>query len=109
MIYVDDFIHRIEKMISTDQISAIIKINSKFEYKNIPFANNIPQGISDLYCKLNSLQIIYPRQFELLPIEQFRLINDKYLYFATINHIEKLGFNIFTNKCGRRMGYSKYQ
>lgn len=101
MIYVDDFIRRIEKMISTDQISAIIKINSKFEYKNIPFANNIPQGISDLYCKLNSLQIIYPRQFELLPIEQFRLINDKYLYFATINHIEKLGFNILqTNVAG---------
>lgn len=101
MIYVDDFIHRIEKMISTDQISAIIKINSKFEYKNIPFANNIPQGISDLYCKLNSLQIIYPRQFELLPIEQFRLINDKYLYFATVNHIEKLGFNILqTNVAG---------
>ena len=29
MIYVDDFIRRIEKMISTDQISAIIKNNIK--------------------------------------------------------------------------------
>ena len=94
MIYVDDFIHRIEKMTSTCQINAIINLSSKFEYKTVPCFNHVPQGISDLYCKLNSLQIINPRQFELLPIEKFRLINDRYLHFATINYTEKLGFNI---------------
>ena len=94
MIYVDDFIYRIEKMISIGQINAKINFNSKFEYKTVPCIRYVPQGISDLYCKLNSLQIINPRQFELLPIEKFKLMNDRYLHFSNINHTKMLGFDI---------------
>lgn len=94
MIYVDDFIHRIEKMIGMGQINAKINFNSKFEYKTEPCISYVPHGISDLYCKLNSLQIINPRQFELLPIEKFKLLNNKYLHFANIDHTVMLGFDI---------------
>lgn len=94
MIYVDAFIDKIDKMTRTGQIHAVININTELESISMPSVNHVPQGIIDLYCKVRSLEILNPYHFELLPIEQFRLMNDRYLHFATINHTEKLGFDI---------------
>ncbi|MDR3237037.1 MAG: hypothetical protein LBT84_00875 [Spirochaetia bacterium] len=62
--------------------------------KNIQIKGiNVPENISVFYLKISSLYICTPRCLELLSPMNFEIIDKRYIWFSTINKVNKICFD----------------
>ena len=101
MVFVDEFIQRIESPKVTNNYT--IDIEYKNDMSNLDFIkeHNAPLSIICFFNKIQHIKIIQPREFQILRPVEMELIDDKYIHFSNVNKHQKICFDISkTNAAG---------
>lgn len=91
-IYIKNLIKILEKKKEKKEIEyeVILSENCKVDYvKNLIF----PDKVNSFFMNINYLNISMPRNFEIMPSISFELINERYLWFSTINKSKQICFD----------------
>jgi hypothetical protein len=96
MDFVNDFIRRIERLKKANIISCSITYREEHEYSIEVKKEEIefPKNILYYYSRIDSLNIIQPRQIEILSVKNMSIMEHRYLHFANINVVEKICFDM---------------
>jgi hypothetical protein len=92
---IDSFIRAIKKKKESGNIDYQLALNTiEKPLENIQIKGiNVPENISTFYLKISSLYICAPRCLELLSPMNFEIIDERYIWFSTINKVNKICFD----------------
>jgi len=93
--YIENLLQALENKKKKKQIDYIVSLS---DYNGFDKITNIehqqlPQSVTSFYNVIEQLNINSPRFFEILPIAEMKMLNDKLLWFSSINRTEKICFN----------------
>ncbi len=88
--YIQSFIKAIEKR-NTLVYEIILNEKNDLNFNN--HISDIPESITNFYLTINSIKISSPRYFEILPVQELKIINQKYLLFSYIDETNKIAFD----------------
>lgn len=89
--YIESFIKAIEKR---NTLVCEIIFNEKNDLNFNDHTLDIPESITNFYLTINFIKVRSPRYFEVLPLQELKIINQKYLLFSYIDETNKIGFDI---------------
>lgn len=90
--YIESFIQAVEKRKKEAKIEGLLSLNGN----NINTSDLLPSSIDKFYQTIHSLVISHPREIEILPYESLQYINNRFLWFSTINSSVKICFDTLT-------------
>jgi len=93
--YIKNLLQALENKQKKKQIDYLVSLSDHIGFDKITNIElkQLPQSISSFYSIIDQLNINSPRFFEILPITEMKMLNDKLLWFSNINRTEKICFN----------------